>query len=140
MPRKQQGWITFQSSDEERKLLEEYCQQCKRTKTEILRELLRSLNQHSPNQLQDASTPETKPVTQKIDYKALKISARNVLKGRIKRVIWDAVHSEITLEIAPGVELTSTITRASAEELNLCEGKEAYAVIKSSNVMIAQDE
>ncbi|HBY77261.1 MAG TPA: transporter, partial [Cyanobacteria bacterium UBA11148] len=57
MPRKQQGWITFQSSDEERKLLEEYCQQCKRTKTEILRELLRSLNQHSPNQLQDVSTP-----------------------------------------------------------------------------------
>ncbi|HBY77262.1 MAG TPA: transporter, partial [Cyanobacteria bacterium UBA11148] len=88
----------------------------------------------------DVSTPETKPVTQKIDYKALKISARNVLKGRIKRVILDAVHSEITLEIAPGFELTSTITRASAEELNLCEGKEAYAVIKSSNVMIAQDE
>jgi hypothetical protein len=34
IPRKQQGWITFQSSEEERKILEEYCQQSQRTKTE----------------------------------------------------------------------------------------------------------
>ncbi|BAZ09124.1 Molybdenum-pterin binding protein [Calothrix sp. NIES-4071] len=43
MPRKEQGWITFQTLEEERELLEEYCQQSQRTKTEILRELVRNL-------------------------------------------------------------------------------------------------
>jgi len=43
MPRKDQGWITFQLSPEERQLLEQYCKQFKRTKTEVLRSLLLSL-------------------------------------------------------------------------------------------------
>ncbi|MBR8838319.1 MAG: hypothetical protein DSM106950_31035 [Stigonema ocellatum SAG 48.90 = DSM 106950] len=43
MPRKQQGWITFQCSTEERQLLDLYCQQSKRTKTDVLRSLIRSL-------------------------------------------------------------------------------------------------
>jgi hypothetical protein len=43
MPRKEQGWITFQASTEERTLLERYCRQAQRTKTEVLRELIRSL-------------------------------------------------------------------------------------------------
>lgn len=44
MPRKEQGWITFQASPEEIELLEELCQKSQRTKTEVLRELLRSLS------------------------------------------------------------------------------------------------
>lgn len=43
MPRKEQGWITFQLSLEERQLLEQYCQNFQRTKTDVLRSLLRSL-------------------------------------------------------------------------------------------------
>lgn len=43
MPRKEQGWITFQLSPEERQLLEQYCLQFQRTKTDVLRSLLRSL-------------------------------------------------------------------------------------------------
>lgn len=43
MPRKQQGWITFQSSPEEMQFLEQYCQQSQRTKTDVLRSLLRTL-------------------------------------------------------------------------------------------------
>lgn len=69
----------------------------------------------------------------------MKVSARNVLKGTVKQVVTGAVNTEVTLEIAPGVEITSMITRASAEHLGLAEGKEAYAVIKSSNVMVAVD-
>jgi len=42
------------------------------------------------------------------------------------------------LEIAPA-EITSIITSTSADQLELAEGKEAYAAIKSSNVMIAVD-
>ena len=45
MPRKEQGWITFQASPEERALLEQYCRQAQRSKTEVLRELIRSLRQ-----------------------------------------------------------------------------------------------
>ena len=146
MPRKEQGWITFQSSEEERKILEEYCQQSQRSKTEILRELVRSLNQQSPSVQplapqqgapEDSGTPEIELVTQHSQLKAMKVSARNILRGKVKRVVTDAINTEVTLEIAPKVELTSIITRSSAEELDLSEGKEAYAVIKSSNIMIA---
>lgn len=47
MPTREQGWITFQTSIEERQLPEEFCNQSQRTKTEILRELVRGLIQHS---------------------------------------------------------------------------------------------
>jgi molybdopterin-binding protein len=140
MPRKQQGWITFQSSETEQQLLEQYCQQSQRTKTEILRELIRTLHPPLPQPLSAQSEPpETEEPVEPIVLKAMKVSARNVFRGKVKRVVLGAVNAEVTLEIAPGVELVSNITRASAEHLELSEGKEAYAVIKSSSVMIAQE-
>ena len=69
----------------------------------------------------------------------MKLSARNVFKGTVKKIVTGAVNTEVTLETAPGVEITSIITSASDVQLELAEGKEAYAVIKSSNVMIAVD-
>ena len=148
MPRKQQGWITFQSSEEERQILEQYCQQSQRTKTEILRELVRSLTPHSPspqspthkpNGKQDFVTSKVEQASENSELKAMKVSARNVIRGTIKRVVKGAVNTEVTLEIAPNVELISIITSSSAEQLNLSEGKEAYAVIKSSHIMIAME-
>jgi molybdopterin-binding protein len=69
----------------------------------------------------------------------MKVSARNLIKGKVKKVEVGAVNTEVTIEIAPGVELTSIITKSSAENLGLKEGSDAYAVIKSSDVMIAVD-
>lgn len=69
----------------------------------------------------------------------MKVSARNILKGTVKQIVTGAVNTEVTLEVAPGIEIISIITKTSAEQLGLAEGKEAYAVIKSSNVMIAVD-
>jgi molybdopterin-binding protein len=69
----------------------------------------------------------------------MKLSARNVLKGKVVKVTQGAVNSEIILEVAPGLQVVSIITRQSAETLGLAEGSEAYAVIKASNVMIAVD-
>jgi molybdopterin-binding protein len=69
----------------------------------------------------------------------MKLSARNVFKGTVKRIKVGAVNSEVVLEVVKGVEVVSIITRESAEKLQLAEGKEAYAVIKASNVMIAID-
>jgi molybdopterin-binding protein len=69
----------------------------------------------------------------------MRISARNVLKGKVENVAHGAVNSEVIVELAGGVEVVSIITKASAEGLGLAEGKEVYAVIKASNVMIALD-
>jgi molybdopterin-binding protein len=70
---------------------------------------------------------------------AMKISARNVLKGKVKKVIHGAVNSEIVVELPGGTEIVSIITKESAEGLHLAEGKEVYAVIKATTVMIATD-
>ena len=69
----------------------------------------------------------------------MRLSARNVLKGKITQVKTGAVNSEIVLELTKGVEVVSIITKESADKLQLAPGKEAYAVIKASNVMIAID-
>jgi molybdopterin-binding protein len=69
----------------------------------------------------------------------MKISARNVLKGKIKKVTRGAVNSEVTLELSGGATVVSVITNSSVDQLGLVEGKEAYAVIKASNVMVAVD-
>ncbi|NEQ22201.1 MAG: transporter [Microcoleus sp. SIO2G3] len=154
MPRKEQGWITFQSSDEERRILEQICQQTQRTKTEILREMIRQMGQSSSSNSLDANSielsedleeeEEAMPLasvanesmnTERI--KAVQISARNILKAKVKRIVKGGVNAEVTLEIAPGVELISIVTRASADKLELKRGKEVFAVIKSSSVMIA---
>lgn len=70
----------------------------------------------------------------------MKISARNVLNGRIVAIVRGPVTTEVTLEIAPGVQITSTITSNSAESLALKEGATAYGVIKASSVMIGVDD
>ena len=69
----------------------------------------------------------------------MKFSARNGIKGTVKKVVPGSVNTEVTIEVAPGVEITSIITKTSAENLGLAEGKEVYAVIKSSDVMVALD-
>jgi len=66
-------------------------------------------------------------------------SDRNVLKGKVTKVVEGAVNYEITLEIAPGVEIVGTTTKASAALLGWAEGKTAFAVIKVSDVMFGAD-
>ena len=69
----------------------------------------------------------------------MKISARNILKGRVKKIVPGSVNAEVTLELPGGQEITSIITKKSVESLGLAPGSSAYAVIKSSEVMIAID-
>ena len=66
----------------------------------------------------------------------MKISARNVFKGKVKHLEHGAVNSEVVVELPNGVEVVSIITKYSAEALELAVGKEVYAVIKASDVMI----
>jgi len=69
----------------------------------------------------------------------MQISARNVLKGKVKKVTPGAVNSEIIIEVTGGVEMVSIITKSSAERLGLKPGKEVYAIVKASSVMIGID-
>ena len=69
----------------------------------------------------------------------MQISARNSLKGKIKSVEDGAVNSQIVIELSNGIEVVSIITKDSAERLDLIVGKEVYAVVKASDVMIAVD-
>jgi molybdopterin-binding protein len=69
----------------------------------------------------------------------MKISARNILKRTVKSVEHGAVNSEVVIELPGGTEVVSIITKESAEGLGLKSGKGVFAVIKSSDVMIAVD-
>ena len=69
----------------------------------------------------------------------MKISARNVLKGKIKQIKAGAVNSEVIVKTENGTEIVAIITKESAEKLKLAKGKEVYAVIKASSVMIMTD-
>ncbi len=69
----------------------------------------------------------------------MKISARNILKGKVKKIVHGAVNSEIVIALDGGAEIVSIITKESADALELTEGKDVYAVIKASNVMVAVD-
>jgi len=69
----------------------------------------------------------------------MKISARNILKGKVIAITEGAVNDEVVLELFPGVQVTSIITRASVSRLGLAVGKDAFAVIKASDVMIGVD-
>jgi molybdopterin-binding protein len=65
------------------------------------------------------------------------LSARNRLVGRVRSVVVEGLMAEVRLQIGDQ-ELTAVITRSSAERLRLREGDEAFAVIKSTEVMIGK--
>lgn len=68
----------------------------------------------------------------------MKISARNQLKGTIEAVTEGAVNGVVTIKVGDAL-ITADITMASIADLGLASGKEAYAVIKASNVMFATE-
>ncbi|MCB2221738.1 MAG: molybdopterin-binding protein [Bacteroidetes bacterium] len=69
----------------------------------------------------------------------MKLSARNQLRGVVKKVNEGSVNTEVVIELAPGVEITSIITKTSAVDLEISAGKQVYAVVKASNVMVGVD-
>jgi len=66
----------------------------------------------------------------------MKLSARNILRGKIKSITDGMVNSEVVPELPDGQELVAVVTKTSVENLGLAVGAQACAVIKSSNVML----
>jgi molybdopterin-binding protein len=67
----------------------------------------------------------------------MEISARNVFRGTVKSINYGQILAELVIELPGGVEITSLITKTSAERMGLAEGREVSTVIKASNVMVA---
>ncbi|MFG1397766.1 TOBE domain-containing protein [Roseixanthobacter pseudopolyaromaticivorans] len=67
----------------------------------------------------------------------MKISARNVLKGKILEITKGATTSHVRLDLGGGATVTASITNEAVDELKLEVGQEAAAIIKASDVMIA---
>lgn len=68
----------------------------------------------------------------------MKLSARNVLKGTVVEITKGAVNAIVRIDIG-GAVVSSSITMAAVEELELKVGEPAYAVIKASDVMVGRD-
>lgn len=66
----------------------------------------------------------------------MKISARNVLKGKIVDVTKGSTTAHVRIDVG-GTIVTASITNESVDELGLKAGQPAAAVIKSSDVMVA---
>jgi molybdopterin-binding protein len=69
----------------------------------------------------------------------MKLSARNVLKGRVVDVKKGATTAHVRIDIGGGAVVTASITNEAVEELKLAVGDTAYAVVKASDVMVAKD-
>jgi molybdopterin-binding protein len=69
----------------------------------------------------------------------MKISARNRFRGKIIEVKKGATTAHVRLEVN-GTVVTASVTNEAVDELGLTAGKEAIAIVKASDVMIAIDE
>jgi molybdopterin-binding protein len=68
----------------------------------------------------------------------MKISARNILKGKIVDIVKGATTSHVRIDIGGSV-VTASITNEAVADLKLETGKQAYAVVKASDVMVGVD-
>ncbi len=69
----------------------------------------------------------------------MKISARNQLKGTVTEIQEGAVNGIVKLDIGGGNVISATISMSAIKELDLKPGKEAYAIVKATSVMVGVD-
>jgi molybdopterin-binding protein len=68
----------------------------------------------------------------------MKLSARNVLKGKVVEITKGVTTAHIKLDLGKGAIITSSITMEAVKDLKLKVGDKAYAVIKASDVLIGK--
>jgi molybdate transport system regulatory protein len=84
--------------------------------------------------------PANRPLQTLLWSLAVKTSARNLLRGRVVRIVDGAINAEVTLDLGEGARLTAVVTRASVEDLALAPDREALALIKSSFILLAKGD
>ena len=66
----------------------------------------------------------------------MKLSARNKLKGKITAIEEGLITAKVKIDLGNGNEITSIISKEAIAELNLKPGDEAFAIIKSTEVLV----
>jgi len=69
----------------------------------------------------------------------MKLSARNVLKGKVVGVIKGVTTHHVKIDIGHGIVITSSITAEAVKDLKLKKGDEAYAIVKASEVIVGKE-
>ncbi|WP_119681552.1 TOBE domain-containing protein [Indioceanicola profundi] len=69
----------------------------------------------------------------------MRISARNALKGKVVGIEKGVTTAHVRIDVGNGTIVTAAITNGSVDTLGLEVGKDAYAVIKASDVMVGVD-
>jgi molybdopterin-binding protein len=69
----------------------------------------------------------------------MKISVRNHFSGTVENIVKGPVSTEVTVSIAPGIDMVAVISTTSADNLRLAAGKPAHILIKASSVLVAVD-
>ncbi len=68
----------------------------------------------------------------------MKLSARNVLNGKVVEVKRGATTAHVRIDIGGGAIITASITVEAADELALKPGDSAAAIIKASDVIVGK--
>lgn len=69
----------------------------------------------------------------------MKISARNQFKGKVVEIKEGAVNGIVSINIGGGNVVSATISMAAVKDLGLEVGKDAYAIVKATSVMVGID-
>jgi molybdopterin-binding protein len=69
----------------------------------------------------------------------MKISARNCFEGTVEGIDEGVVTAKVRVRIESPVTITAVVTKEAVKELKLKRGDKAYAIIKSTSVMIGKD-
>jgi molybdopterin-binding protein len=69
----------------------------------------------------------------------MKLSARNVLKGKVTAVVKGVTTAHVKIDVGHGIVITSSITVEAAKDLKLKKGDDAYAIIKASEVIVGKE-
>ena len=69
----------------------------------------------------------------------MKSSARNQFVGTVSRIAQGAVNDEVELSLSGGLKIVATVTHDSVQELGLALGSEAFALVKSSSIIVASE-
>ena len=69
----------------------------------------------------------------------MKLSARNVIPGKVKSVVRGQTTAHVKIEIARGILVTASITNEAADDLKLKPGKKVAAIVKASDVIVGTD-
>lgn len=69
----------------------------------------------------------------------MKLSARNMIKGKVVNISTGQVMATVKLDIGGGNTITSVLTKDSASDMDIKVGDEIYAVVKSTEVLLAKE-